>query len=415
MSKYFPIKTDTACQLKWTWSTIHLYNGETNSCHRVATSQIDPKNFSSFHNTQKKISDRKLMLEGTWPSGGCEYCQRIEDAGGKSDRIFQLEIPDLTPPELDQDPTAVEVTPRILEVYLDNVCNMSCVYCEDKFSSRIEKENIRFGEFKQGSLEIKNVSKKHPDFEKMHEEFWSWVDNNYHTLKRLHVLGGEPFFQPQFETCLEFLENHSNPQLEFNIVTNLKIPLTKLHSYIDRIKNLLKNRKIGRLDITCSIDCWGEEQEYIRYGIDMEEWKRNFSYLASQKWIKLNINQTLTSLGMKSMKELLVYINSHRQQRKIEHYFMSCMSPAQLNPKIFGPGFFDKEFDELLSVMPNDTWQDRHARNSMEGIKLEINASRRDAEQIKNLKIFLDELDRRRGLDWKKTFPWLEKELSDVV
>ena len=292
---------------------------------------------------------------------------------------------------------------------------MSCIYCEDKFSSRIEKENIRFGEFKRDNLEIKNVSRKHPEYEKLCREFWIWVDKNYHTLKRLHVLGGEPFFQPQFETCLDFLENHSNPYLEFNIVTNLKIPLPKLQSHINRIKNLLKDKRIARLDITCSIDCWDKEQEYIRYGIEMEEWKRNFSYLVSQKWIKLNINQTLTSLGMKSMKELLNYINEHRKQRKIEHYFMSCVKPTYLNPNIFGPGFFDKEFDELLSIMPDDTWQDRHARNLMEGIKLEVNASRRDPGQIKNLGMFLDEIDRRRKSDWKKTFPWLEKEINCVV
>ena len=74
-NKYFPIKTETACQLKWNWSTIRLYNGATSSCHRVDSDLITVDTFDSFHNTPKKLSDRQLMLDGKWPTGGCEYCQ----------------------------------------------------------------------------------------------------------------------------------------------------------------------------------------------------------------------------------------------------------------------------------------------------------------------------------------------------
>ena len=39
------------------------------------------------------------------------------------------------------------VTPRLLEVYFSNLCNMSCTYCSAKFSSVIQHENEKFGEF----------------------------------------------------------------------------------------------------------------------------------------------------------------------------------------------------------------------------------------------------------------------------
>ena len=198
VDKYFPIRTDTACQLKWTWSTVQLYNGKTNSCHRVGQSDIDPENFDTFHNTSKKLSDRSLMLKGEWPTGGCEYCKNIEDSGGQSDRQFQLQIPNLTPPELDTDPTAIDVTPRILEVYLDNVCNMSCIYCWDGFSSRIQQENANFGDFSSNGIEIKNYSVKHHKHAELTQAFWNWMEKNSSTLSRLHILGGEPFYQTEF-------------------------------------------------------------------------------------------------------------------------------------------------------------------------------------------------------------------------
>jgi organic radical activating enzyme len=413
--KYFPIKTETACQLKWTWSTIHLYTGTTNSCHRVDSTRLDTKTFDSFHNTDKKLSDRNLMLQDQWPSGGCEYCKNIEDAGGHSDRQFQLQIPNLVPPELDLDPFAIKVTPRILEIYFDNVCNMSCIYCWDGFSSRIQQENKKFGDFANNGIEIKNRSVKHDQHKQLVQLFWQWMESNSTSLARFHILGGEPFYQEQFETCLAFLEKHHNPDMEFNIVSNLKISMPKLEKFVKRIKNLVVSRRIKRFDLTASIDCWGIEQEYIRYGIDMEQWCRNFDYVAKHKWITVNINQTITGLGMKSITPLIRYINQHRKTRPIGHYFASCTNHSHLYPGIFGSGFFDQDFESILSEMTGDEWQQQHARQMMLGLQSEFNSHTRNEYELSKLKTFLEEIDRRRGLDWRITFPWLLEELKHVV
>ena len=414
--RYFPIHTDTACQLKWTWSTLQLYSGTTQSCHRVESSFLNAENFGEFHNTPKKIQDRELMLQGKWPTGGCEYCKNIEDAGGVSDRQFQLQIPNLVPKELDDNPTAVVVSPRIVEVYLDNVCNMSCVYCWDGFSSKIQAENKKFGRFESGSLVIDNRAQKTENFEEISQLFWQWMDQYYKEIRRLHILGGEPLYQPQFETCLNFLETHANPDLEFNIISNLKVSPERLQKFIHRIRRLVDDKKISRFEITCSIDCFGPEQEYIRFGVDLAEWKQNFEYLVNEPWITLNINQTITALGIKSMPELIEYLQQQRQSgRTIGHYLMACVNRPHLYPGIFGAGFFDKDFERILSIMPSDSWQHNYAKQMMKGLQLEFNLRNKNFEQIKNLQVFLTEMDRRRNLDWRKTFPWLTKEFEHVV
>ena len=80
------------------------------------------------------------------------------------------------------------------------------------------------------------------------------MEHNYDTVRRFHVLGGEPFYQRQFDTCLDFLYNHTNKDLEFNIVSNLMIDTKKLQAQIERIKQLVRDRKIKRFEITASID-----------------------------------------------------------------------------------------------------------------------------------------------------------------
>jgi organic radical activating enzyme len=414
--KFFPIQTETACQLKWNWSTIRLYNGSTSSCHRVDSDPVTVDTFDTFHNTPKKLSDRKLMLNGIWPKGGCEHCQKIEDAGGSSDRLFHTAIPNMAPPELENDPTAISVTPTILEVYFDNVCNMSCMYCWDGFSSKIQQENIKFGRFDQSGVVIDNYSKKVNDIDALTDRLWTWMESNGQLLKRFHVLGGEPFYQHQFDKCLEFFEKNPHPNLEFNVVSNLMITTSRLTALVDKIKNLVSTQKLKRFDLTASIDCFGAEQEYVRYGLDLAQWQKNFEYLTAQPWITLNINQTLSGLTIKTTPALLKYINQFRTNREIGHYFSTTvMTHECLHPEIFGSAFFDNDFKAILDNMPDTTWQQKEARKYMQGIQRQLNSKLRDQKKINQLTVLLDETDRRRNLDWRKTFPWLETESTNVV
>jgi organic radical activating enzyme len=415
--KYFPIKTATACQLKWNWSTIRLYDGTTSSCHRVDSDLLTPETFQNFHNTPKKLADRQLMLQGDWPQGGCEYCKVIEDAGGSSDRMFHTSIPNMAPPELETTPTATKVTPQIVEVYFDNVCNMKCLYCWDGFSSQIHAENLKFGRFEKQGVVIDNSAKLLDNTKKeLTENFWQWMTANHDKIKRFHVLGGEPFYQEQFDTCLEFLKEHPSPELELNIVSNLKVTRHKLEKILDTIHDLVKQSKIKRFDLTASIDCFGPEQEYVRSGIDVQQWMENFKLVADQSWITLNINQTLTCLTIKTVPELLKFINKLRAQREIGHYFSTVvMTHECLHPGIFGSGFFSADFDAILAEMPSDTWQQQEARKYMLGIKSQIDSCERSDTKIEQLVVFLDEMDRRRNSNWKQVFPWIKKEIQYVV
>jgi len=414
--KHFPIKTETACQLKWNWSTIRLYNGDTSSCHRASFSNINADNFDSFHNTTEKINARKLMLDGQWPLGGCEYCQKIESAGGSSDRMFHISIPNMMPPELETNATATSVTPTILEIYFDNVCNMSCIYCWDGFSSKIQQENVKFGRFEHAGIVLDNRAKKVDNIKVLTDRMWQWMRTHGQSLKRFHMLGGEPFYQHQFDHCLELFDENPFPNLEFNVISNLMISTEKLKNIIDRIQKLVAKKKLKRFDLTVSIDCFGKEQEYVRYGLDLDQWRKNFEYVATKKWITLNINQTLSGLTIKTIPALLKYVNNFRVDREIGHYFSTTvMTHECLHPGIFGPNFFDNAFVEILDSMPSDTWQQKEARKYMQGIQLQLNSNVRDQQKINQLGVLLTEIDRRRNLNWRETFPWLAQELTHVV
>jgi hypothetical protein len=91
------------------------------------------------------------------------------------------------------------------------------------------------------------------------------------------------------------------------------------------------------------------------------------------------------------------------------------MTHEFLYPGIFGSGFFSKDFDVILAKMPEETWQQKEAKKYMHGVQQQIDSCQRDQKKINQLSVFLTEMDRRRGTDWKQIFPWLVKEIENVV
>lgn len=413
--KYFPIKTDTACQLKWAWSTLFLNAGTTKSCHRTAESVLTPENFFEFHNTSVKIQDREAMLKGQWPEQNCQYCKNIELSNGISDRVRMSSVPNLSPDELYNDPLATCVDPTILEVYFNNACNLGCLYCTDSLSSTIEAENKKFGIFEQGGVKLE-PSIESWQFKNLLPEFWKWFEIGFPKLKRFHCGGGEPFYQKEFFKLLDFIELHPNPNCEFNIITNLMVAPELLQSTVAKFKNLLSTRKLKRVDITCSIDCWGPDVEYVRHGLNLSHWEQNFNYLLKQKWLTLNINQTVTPLTIKTMPVLINKLKQWRQEHPVGHYFSGAYPVADyLKLDVLGEDTFAKDVEEILSCMPLHTEQDKQAHVYMGGILGQINNTKLDPSRTRDMIVFLNEKDRRRGTNWREVFPWLSEIEKNVV
>jgi hypothetical protein len=412
----FPIKTDTGCLLKWAWSSVYLNQGTSSSCHRTDQQPIPPDNFASFHNLPNKIEARQMMLRGEWPQGGCQYCEKIEAAGGMSDRQYQLHARhdhDRTPHELFEDPTTVEVVPTILEVYFNNVCNMACLYCGSHFSTKWEEENRRFGAFKQGRVEFGFNTPSNPNYEKMLADFWTYLTekDRYKHIRYYQILGGEPFFQKEFDTSIDFWESHPNPELTFNIITNLKVPPKKFRDYIDRFGRMVESGAMKRLQITGSIDAWGPQEEYVRWGLDLAEWTENWEYLLDKDWVVMCVNSAMSALTIKTAPELVEKINEWNDRRNpwnpISYSFMSVMTPPELVPDIFGPGVFEQDFERLLAAMRERNPSEVSAKQHMRGIMQQITTTPQNNERIADLKVYLTEIDRRRGTDWTQLFPWL--------
>lgn len=402
LPRVFPIKTATACQLKWNWSTVFLTTETTASCHRTNQHKFDTTEFN-FHNTPSKLDDREQMIQGNWPRAGCDYCRNIELAGGNSDRITNLDFPGMhAPPELETDNTAVAVTPRILEVYFDNTCNLKCLYCGPHFSSLWDAENIKFG--KAAFTKSKNI-------EQNKQKLFNWLKENSKHLTVFNILGGEPLYQTELEQCLDLFEQFPAPELKLQIITNLNAKLSHVKKIVERVKTLIDHGCLREFEITASLDCWGAPQEYVRYPLDLTVWEHNFKYLLSQHWINLIISSTVTPLTIKTLPTLLEKITTWNQLRPVYHYQNSVNNPSYMFIDIFG-GIFQEDFERALDLKPIGTPEQLSSRAYLEGIAKQSLNGQPNLPEITKLFDFLNQNDQRRNSNWSDVFPWLEHEFA---
>lgn len=414
----FPIRNSAACVYKWAWNTFRLYNGTSSSCHRVKTVQVYIENFDHFHNTPEVINDRKLMLEGKWPGRGCEYCQSVEQQGGMSDRLYQNQIPGLTPVDFSLDYSA-SVTPKISEIYLTNTCDLACVYCRPIYSSKINHELKKFGPYPIGIESVTELSNRDQYF----SAYMSWLDQNYQHLTRLSIQGGEPLLQKEMWGILDFVSTRVNHDISIAINTNLNADTITLKKFIDKCKELLARKKIKRLDICCSLDCWGPQVEFIRYGLSTDKWRHNFEYLIQHKWLTVSVHHVVTALSIATTKQLQDIIKEYKKiNPKImqEYHLVDSGYEEIYHPTIFGSEFFKIKLEQLLEEFPLTTAWDNQARLRLEGICKLMSAARPDPLRLTKLHATLDITDQRRGTNWKSLFPEIHEyfkinRISNVV
>ena len=356
--------SSTFCLAKWHHVTMYLQTGETHSCyhpkpHKIPLSELEG-NPSALHNTMEKKLERKQMLAGGKPVG-CTYCWNIESMGPEyvSDRhirnasIFTEErFNETAMGKWDQN-----INPEYLEINFGNECNFKCGYCHPKYSTRYYNEIKEFGP-------VTSVVNHRCDIDWMNlytreeenpyvDAFWEWWPELRKTLNIMRVTGGEPLMHRSTWKLLDALDTEPLPHLELNINSNLGVKHALVEKLTARVSKLLAENKIKSFKLFTSMDTWGPRAEYIRTGLDLEVWEKNFHTYLTETNSPITFMITFNLMSVTTFQSLLEKI---LEWRKIYGWYDDPVNPQHRvrfdTPYLRDPVQYDMNILPKAEFMP---------------------------------------------------------------
>lgn len=330
------------CAAKWTQVTLHLGNGTNHSCHHPAVHSFDPeevaKNPNALHNTKEKKQFRKQMLEGIRPQE-CDYCWRVEDANADkvgtpnevySDRITKSGEPWSSPfiEDIKNSKWDADFYPKYVEIDFENTCNFKCAYCSPSYSSQWQKEirdhgpyimetdpNLNFNSMEDIMAHSKVPMK--PDDNPYIDAFWGWFPEAVKHMHHFRVTGGEPLMSKNLMKVLDYLIENPQPNLHFNINSNLNPSQDLFDKFLEKVDTLLNNNCVKDIRIYTSGEAHGEQCNYIRNGMNYDEWIKNINVILTRypENLYISIMSTVNALSTQSYRQFLEDVLEIR-----EHY-----------------------------------------------------------------------------------------------
>lgn len=460
------------CLAKFKQVTLHLGTGMVHSCHHPTPHKIDPeevqKNPNLLFNTSILKTARAEMLTGKKPSE-CDYCWRIENDGGTSDRHYKSSEPwalndhdEITKLNGNED-----IYPSYLEVSFSNVCNMKCAYCGPEFSSKWVEELKQHGPLKvlpgtkdeqwiQGYQNLDTLNYKNRDFNPYIDAYWKWFPDALPHLKHLRITGGEPLMSKETFKTMDWLIENPNRELEFSINSNFSVPDKLWDQFIEKLEKL-KHDCVSKITIYTSIEGWGDRAEYARTGLDFELLRSRYEQVLALGNVRCVIMAAYNIFSITSFKEMLEWMHEMKikynpnnpsaswekdtgyqlaenggfAKRKTDnpdhHVTVGIDIPYLRHPKCLDAhyctddlleDFMIPSLDYMAKHIENSVWSthqgfehyevDKFKRIVVHRLYFNKKNSPESQDVIKNRAKFYDmvnELDKRRGTDFLKTFP----------
>jgi len=428
----------TFCMAKWHHTTIYLHTGETHSCYHPAPHAIDIKKISynpaALHNTDKKKAERRSMLNGGKPDG-CNYCWTIEDMGPGyvSDRHIRnstIYRPERLA-EIQQLGANFDVKPEYIEISFGNECNFKCGYCHPKASSKFYNEIRDHGPYtgvKNHRCDIDWMTIYEEDSNPFVDAWWQWWPQIRDTVNIMRVTGGEPLLHKSTWLLLDDLLENPMPNLELNINSNLGVKPVLVERMSRRVRELMDRKCIKSFSLFTSLDTWGPQAEYIRTGLDLSIWEQNFDTYMRLSGQIASFMITFNALSVPRFQSLLAKLLEWRTRyaptddpspriRNVRFDTPYLREPLQYDINILPKAEFMPYMMEALAFMEaNEDDENKQAFGTLEVDKFRRVVKYMETTMYDDTKIlegrrdfhaWFAEFDRRRGTDFRSTFPEL--------
>ena len=351
-------KPDTMCLAPW----VHTYISPQTERRMCCASREPAQNFEQYIDTASgtgkyipvtleqhwnsehmKSVRRRMMAGETLPE--CEVCNdRLLNTSVYRtyfDHLFQHKLPEVYSTTLEDGFTTM--APVSWDYRFSNLCNFKCRTCGDMLSSAWETEQkshamVDYSNSKNNWM-VPAVRQEISRFQdtQIESEFSAAVEN--HSVEEIYWVGGEPLmYEQHWRYMKRIVELGDGPRLYARYNTNLS---RISYRGVDLFSDIL--HRVRDWQICASLDGTNEIGEYIRTGLDYEQFCRNFEhglqYATNARQMRLDFTLTLPGMFETDAMQALSHKYGVQLLAKVIFSFSPdiVMSPLALPRHILDP------------------------------------------------------------------------------
>ena len=317
----------------------------------AGTGKYIPITLEQHWNSEHMRSVRKRMLAGeTLPE--CDIC----NSKLLNTDVYRSYFNQLFGHKFNEVVASTDITgfttmkPVSWDYRFSNLCNFKCRMCGDMLSSSWESEerqhNMIDWSNKQNQWMDPIVRQEITKFQdtQIEQEFAQAVEE--HRIEEIYWVGGEPLmYEQHWRYMKRIIELGDGPKVYARYNTNLsRIVYNKIHLFDDILAN------VRDWQICASLDGTGAIGEYIRTGLDYEQFLQNFNegikYVHNRRNMRLDFTLTLPGMfEIKNMQSLSQELGVEILAKVIFSFSpLIVMSPLALPRYLLDPWI-----DELVS------------------------------------------------------------------
>ena len=353
---------NTFCMFPW----LHLNvtpKGDVYPC--CSSDYVEPfanvKNMSlkQAFNTNRMKQLRLDMLSGR-KNEACTFCYKHEENSPHSFRKYSLEhfghLYDDLIPLTNEDGSVDDFSMRYFDVRFSNICNFKCRTCGGEFSSQWAQEEKQHDDRGENFRIIQHADESG----KLLNEIVDQIPN----IELAYFAGGEPLITDEHYTILEeMISSGRCKEITLRYNTNMSNFKYKKYDILDMWSNF------KGVEVSSSLDHYGEKAEYIRHGTKWFTVENNLRKIRDVDFINYQFNCVLSNLNYVTLGGFFKYMIDKDLLRK--HDYISIYH--LLNPSFYSAQNLPQKQKEqgtlgllkLIAEIKDEFWCTQHIQNAM--------------------------------------------------
>lgn len=347
------LKSKSFCSALWT-SLYQDPNGSVSPCcvwgqgnDSSHFGNVNSNSLSEIYNSPKILKFKEKMLSGETLKE-CIYCNKLQESTGESSRDFYN---DNFFEKIDWKTGNSNFLHWDLRI--SNLCNFKCRMCYHDLSSEWFDDAVKLSD------KVPHLNKPTQRIIKINDKskFWDELENHYQYVEYIYFAGGEPFINEHHYKILQDLVDrnlHENVRLTVN--TNLSIIQWKKKKVLDYY------RHFNHIVFGFSIDGSYDVGEYIRKGLDYNQWKLNVREFVNFINERNTMNITYVfqfAYGVTNIHNICDFILDLHEDNlllddKCKFNFQPIMHPQEQSVRALPPTIFEKvkkDFENLYITL----------------------------------------------------------------